>query len=294
MAKGSPLISVIVPVYNQWHLIPDLLERLQAQTIGGDRFELLLVDNGSDQLPELAQSPLSIRRLLCTTPGSYAARNQGASLATGEILAFTDADCRPQPQWLAEAVGCLHRHVAAESLIGGAVKVVAADPASPNPYELYDIMLGLPQEFYISRNRFAVTANLILPKAVFDRLAGFEAGHLSGGDVDFCRRAAEHGIALRYCASALVEHPARTTLDALIIKTRRVKAGQLAAASRWRRLHYLLHAFFPPLRGWWRMVRMPGYAPRQKAMVSVIQLRLWMAKMAEAVKLMLGGKPERR
>lgn len=231
-ANGSPLVSVIVPVYNQWQLIPELIERLRAQTIGSDRFELLLVDNGSDQLPALALSSFSTKQLICTTPGSYAARNHGAGFATGEILAFTDADCRPHPQWLAKGVACLRQYDNTGSLIGGAITVVAANPASPNPYELYDTILGLPQELYVRVSGFSVTANLFVLKAVYDRLDGFDAGRLSGGDADFCRRATALGCGLHYCAGALVEHPARTSLDALITKVRRIKGG---SSSRRRR-----------------------------------------------------------
>jgi glycosyltransferase involved in cell wall biosynthesis len=92
--------SVIVPVFNHWQLIPLLLDLLKNQTIPDSRFEIILVDNGSDHIPEIDDLPGNTRIIGCSTPGSYAARNEGIKHAKGRILAFTDADCRPAPCWL--------------------------------------------------------------------------------------------------------------------------------------------------------------------------------------------------
>ena len=112
--KSYPSASVIVPIYNGEADLPGLVERLLRQQYPADRVEYLLVDNGSrDRTPDLLQSAtataatqgIRLRALpYGTIQSSYAARNAGIAAATGDILAFTDADCQPEPTWLAALV----------------------------------------------------------------------------------------------------------------------------------------------------------------------------------------------
>ncbi|MCA1994833.1 MAG: glycosyltransferase, partial [Coleofasciculus sp. S288] len=105
-----PNVSAIVPIYNGEADLPDLIDCLQAQTYPSDRVEYLLVDNASRDrtaellktaVPEAASRGITLRALQENNiQSSYAARNAGIRAASGEILAFTDADCRPQPDWL--------------------------------------------------------------------------------------------------------------------------------------------------------------------------------------------------
>ncbi|MCC3430817.1 MAG: glycosyltransferase family 2 protein [Microcoleus sp. PH2017_04_SCI_O_A] len=116
-AEFLPLVSVVVPVYNGETDLPDLIECLRSQTYPTNRVEYLLVDNKSRDytstiLQAAAKSPkqegfnqITIRNLTENTiQSSYAARNKGMRASTGEIIAFTDADCRPEPQWLQNLV----------------------------------------------------------------------------------------------------------------------------------------------------------------------------------------------
>lgn len=82
-------VSVIVPVYEQWHLVPVLLEALARQTLPASQWECILVDNGSRNLPGDAGLPDNVRLEQCSTPGSYAARNHGLERAVGGLLAGT-------------------------------------------------------------------------------------------------------------------------------------------------------------------------------------------------------------
>jgi len=105
-------VSVVIPIYNAEADLMALLNCLAAQTYPSDRVEYLLVDNAStdrtgvllqDAVGQFAQIHL---RLLSQSQiqSAYAARNFGIQAARGEILAFTDADCRPQPNWLSSLV----------------------------------------------------------------------------------------------------------------------------------------------------------------------------------------------
>src|SRR5690606_1416112 len=116
----------------------------------------------------------------------------------------------------------------------------------------------------------------------------------SGADTEFCRRAVRLGVPLVYCPHAVVEHPARASMKALVTKVRRVKGGQLVAPSRWDRFVSATRAFAPPVRAWWRIVRRPGFNARQKLAAALVQVRLWLAEMLEVLRLVGGGMPERR
>src|SRR3981189_987749 len=98
----TPLISVIIPHLNQPDDLEACLCSLGAQNLDHDLFEVIVVDNGSAVLPAevVARHPGRTRLLQEARPGPGPARNTGAKSATGEILAFLDADCSAQSNWL--------------------------------------------------------------------------------------------------------------------------------------------------------------------------------------------------
>jgi lipopolysaccharide/colanic/teichoic acid biosynthesis glycosyltransferase/glycosyltransferase involved in cell wall biosynthesis len=91
---------VIVPAKNAKDTIEPCLQAILAQQGVDGRFEVILVDDGStDDTAKLAEQPgVSVFRQ--KNAGPAAARNAGAQIAKGEILAFTDADCEPASDWL--------------------------------------------------------------------------------------------------------------------------------------------------------------------------------------------------
>ncbi|MBD1869820.1 glycosyltransferase [Cyanobacteria bacterium FACHB-471] len=99
-----PMISVIVPVYNGEVLLPLLLQSLSRLEYPSDRLEILIVNNNSsDRTAEiLAEFPsaASFTALFEPSPGAGTARNAGIRQAKGEFLAFTDADCVVDSNWL--------------------------------------------------------------------------------------------------------------------------------------------------------------------------------------------------
>jgi glycosyltransferase involved in cell wall biosynthesis len=102
MSNELPIISVVVPVYNEEEEITDLLDSLMALDWPRDRLEILCVDNNStDQTLSILRSyPITV--LQEPIPGPYAARNTAIRHAQGEFIAFTDADCVVSKNWLLE------------------------------------------------------------------------------------------------------------------------------------------------------------------------------------------------
>ena len=96
-----PAISVVVPYYDSERFIAGCIESLRAQNGVDGGHEIVFVDNGSrDGSPSIVSRYDEIIHLRETKPGAYAARNTGIRRARGEIIAFTDADCEVQPDWL--------------------------------------------------------------------------------------------------------------------------------------------------------------------------------------------------
>lgn len=284
-------VSVIVPVFNHWDLVPALLACLKAQTLPHDLFELLIVDNGSDVLPSAPELPPFAHLLHCPVPGSYAARNLAVAEAQGELLAFTDADCRPQADWLERGLGC-HLRASAKALIAGEIQVVPRAADAPTLYEIYDMILGLPQRRYVERG-YAITANLFVPKRVMAEVGMFDASRFSGGDAEFCRRAVAAGHTLEFCTSSVVLHPARREWHELAAKARRIKGGQIAAGPQWRRVMWVCRTFIPPVSVWRIVMRASAFSRRHRLAVCWIKTRLWGVEILTMLGLLAGRPPNR-
>lgn len=222
--RDLPLVSVIVPVKDGVDLLIRCVDALLGQDYPPDRFEVIIADNGSATSPAGAvpEDP-RVTVIDEPRPGSYAARNAALKRASGEILAFTDADCLPDRGWLRTAAGFLVDNPDV-AMIGGRVRLEYRHGEPRNGPEWFEFVQGFPQENYL-RTGFAVTANMVTRRAVFDRIGDFDASLLSGGDAEWGRRVRSAGLGQRFLSDAVVHHPARDTWDELATKTRRTTTG---------------------------------------------------------------------
>ena len=108
MNGGGVLVSVVIPTRNQSGLLREAIEAVWRQTVDPATFEIIVVDNCSTDdtaavVREMsARAPCSmVYHCMEENRGPANSRNQGVRLARGELIAFTDSDCRPVPQWLA-------------------------------------------------------------------------------------------------------------------------------------------------------------------------------------------------
>jgi GT2 family glycosyltransferase len=232
-----PTVTVIVPVRDGLTALIECVDALLCQNYPPERFEVLVVDNNSSRFPEpyLPNDP-RLTVLSEAALGSYAARNTGIEKAQGEILAFTDADCLPNPDWLRESVAALTdgEDVA---MIGGRVEITFVRGAPRSCPEWYEFENGFPQQMFVHDRGFAVTANMTTWRSVFDEVGLFDATLRSGGDAEWGRRVRASGGRQAYAAAAVVQHPARSTWRELTDKHQRTTQGvidQLPAADRSR------------------------------------------------------------
>lgn len=287
----SPLFSVIVPVYEDAAGLALCLEALSRQSVGVGRIEVLVVDNGSARPPHAEIAPYPFARLLQEArPGSYNARNKACRVATGEFLAFTDADCRPQPDWLENALHYFREHPDVHA-VGGRIQLESSE--RPSSAELYELAISFRQARFVAEG-FAATANLLVRRRVFAAVGPFDGSLMSAGDRDWGYRLGAGGYRMDYLDTAVVIHPARATLAALLKKQRRLAAGfrRVAppgaprdAGDRPRGLGMA-----------WLLLRNPaavGLGTADALRVLVVAGVLIFAGFVERIRLMFGGTPAR-
>ncbi|HET6971105.1 MAG TPA: glycosyltransferase [Phenylobacterium sp.] len=202
---AKPFVSVVVPHYQDLGGLAACLDALGRQDYPADRFEIVVADNNSPVGEAAVAAVISGRARLTvvTEKGAGMARNGGAKLARGEVFAFTDSDCVPDPGWLTAGVEALDHY----DLVGGAMKVSVRDPAAPSPVEAFELVFAFQNEAYVRDKGFTVTANLLCRRDVFEKAGDFR--DRVSEDVEWCRRATAAGFRLGYAAGAVVTHPAR-------------------------------------------------------------------------------------
>ncbi len=217
----QPFVTVIVPVYNDKQRIKLCIEALLKQTYPRDRYEVIVVDNGSTDGTRAAIQQYPVTMLVeDQIQSSYAARNKGLAQARGDVIAFTDSDCIPTSQWMEEGLRAMHAEQA--DLVGGRVRFLFSP--RPTGAEIYDSLSHLKMADYIRDLKGAVTANLFVRRHVITKLGVFPSTMQSGGDMFWTRQATSNGYSLIYAPAAEVGHPTRR-LGVLLKRQFRIGKG---------------------------------------------------------------------
>lgn len=223
----NPFVSVIIPVYNDDKRLEICLEALDKQTYEKSLYEIIVVDNASDNTKDIQNLVAKFPRASIayeSLPSSYAARNKGISLAKGEIIAFTDADCIPYPNWLDRGVKNLLR-VPNCGLVVGQIEIFFKTYNKPTPVELYENIAAFPQEEFIEKYRGGATANLFTYKSAIERVGLFKTTLKSGGDIEWGQRVYAFGYQQIYAEEVCVKHPARYSFEEIYQQTTRIAGG---------------------------------------------------------------------
>ncbi len=213
---AGPVVSVVIPHYNDLPALDRCLVSMARQTYPRDRTEIIVCDN--DSLPaEEIERFLAGRATLAVEPvkGAGPARNRGAGLARGGVLAFIDCDCIADPRWLEEGLAAL----ASADLIGGRVKVFS-NAERPTGADLFEQIFAFDFRSYIEDKGFTGAGNLFVTKAVFEKVGAFSNG--VSEDLEWSKRAVAKGFRLRYAHDAVVSHPTRPDWPALRHKWKRM------------------------------------------------------------------------
>lgn len=224
-----PKVSVVIPVYNGEADLPDLISCLRAQTYPAERVEYLLVDNASsDRTAAILQAAVQDAKsqgltINCLSENqiqsSYAARNAGIRDSTGEIIAFTDADCRPQPDWLYALIQPFTN--TAVGVVGGAIMALPGETLLEK-YAMRKNTLSHQGTLSHPFCPYAAAANLAIRRQALEQVGLFRPYLTTGGDVDICWRIQLQSSWQFNCAEqAIVQHRHRATLQELLNQFRR-------------------------------------------------------------------------
>jgi glycosyltransferase involved in cell wall biosynthesis len=208
-----PFVSVIVPTYNRAAMLRDCIKAIRGQDYPLDRYELIVVDDGSADETEAVLEEFSdwssLKVLKQDNRGSYAARNLAISKTEGDILLCTDDDCIVSKEWITKIVDDISKENS--GVVGG--RIIGHQPETI-------------VEKYINKNRlldqsvflkvFPVTANVAYKREVFEKAGVFDEQFRSGGDVDMGIRAKVSGYEIVYSPEAMIEHRHRSNLMGLI------------------------------------------------------------------------------
>lgn len=204
----SLAVSVVVPTYRR----PDLLERclaaLTAQRFDRDRYEVIVADDAGEERVRCRVAAWNARTggapavryvAVTATQGPAGARNRGWEIASAGIVAFTDDDTIPRPDWLAEGLAAMTPAVTAAA---GHVDVPLPAGRALTDYEL-DIANMRTAEF--------LTANCFVRRAALAAIAGFDERFTSAWreDSDLQFRLLEANGKVVAAPRAVVEHPVR-------------------------------------------------------------------------------------
>jgi len=196
------LFSIVIPTLNA-PTLKRTLEALKRQTIPSDCMEVIVV--GVDESLKTGAWGRFYSTGQAVFPGT--ARNRGAALANGEILAFTDADCIPEPNWL--AVLAERFSDPATAVMGGGVAFQAENywTLTDNISMFHDYLSSLPA----GQREQLPSLNLAIRREVFLQSGGFDEQRRTGEDSDLTIRLREYGYVLRFEPSAAVTHaPSRS------------------------------------------------------------------------------------
>lgn len=215
-------ISVVVPFYNAEETLERCLTSIQNQNVKPE--EIILLDNNSnDNSKNIVDSFISnfgeskAVYMKCIKQGVSAARNKGASIATGDWLIFTDSDCVTSPNWISDYIdhfdddrigavaGCIKPYPPTNLV----QKTLSLFTLPENPHEVVRDNCTFTKGLY-------PTANLAVKREIFNLVGGFNEALSYGEDHELCRKIYNSGHKIKAAKNAIVEHIHRKSLRKMV------------------------------------------------------------------------------
>jgi mycofactocin system glycosyltransferase len=263
-----PTVSIVIPVKDRAGELARCLESIHKLTYPLNLLQIIVVDDGSRDASAAVAKEYGAVVVPSggTGRGPAAARNAGAQVATGEILAFIDSDCTASEEWLLELLPAFD--AAQTAAVGGLVDGMCRESAIDR-YEavMSSLSLGKRERSGSSGDDtfYLPSCNLLVRRAVFARAGGFKDGMHVGEDVDLTWRLRDQGWTITYLPKGRVYHEHRSSARSFM--SRRFDYG--TSEGTLQRLHARRHkrmvvppllaiplglVLSVPLFGWWSLL----------------------------------------
>jgi len=265
---AKPLISVIIAVYNGSTHLEEQMDALLAQRCDFV-WEAIYVDNGSrDNSRELIKRRIEAQRLTHVRlvdgsqhPGQVYARNFGAVQAQADLLAYTDQDDLPAPDWLVALNATLQQ---ADAVGGFVVRTPDGRPPANNRNEI-----PADTRFLLRFGGFdcAIGTNFAIHRRVLDAVGGWQdlAVH-AGEDIDLCIRLHVAGYRLAYAPDARVTWRSRSTIRDIFNQAVTYGRSSVQLYVRHRTNGIELPTVRSSLRAWKHTLRaLPGFISKPRS-----------------------------
>lgn len=215
-----PFVSIVIPTFNRPDRLSSCLIALDRSNYPRDFFEVIVVDDGSSEPLDKVVEPFRNRFSLCLirqpNRGPAAARNAGAARARGELLAFTDDDCEPSPNWLKALTNWFSENP--DYALGGRTIPIDQNSYSIASQTLLDYLYSYYNEDSLKGARFLTSNNLAVPSSSFQAVGGFDPHFRSAGgeDRELCDRWVGFGFRMEYLPEAVVYHNQAATFGSFV------------------------------------------------------------------------------
>jgi GT2 family glycosyltransferase len=190
-------VTVVIPTARRETRLAFALEALADQTLARERFEVVVVRAEDGGARASAPDGLPVRFVSAAPDsGAAASRNIGWRAATAPLVAFTDDDCRPTPEWLERLLDAATE--GGERILQGRTE--------PDPDELERLHGLATTQTIVAPTAWYQTCNIAYPRALLERIGGFDERFDGGEDADLGLRALEAGAERAFVDDARVWH----------------------------------------------------------------------------------------
>jgi len=203
--NSKKLISVVIPTYNRYEKIKNCLNNLNYQRMDRNKWEVIVVDDGSEQCVKTFLNDLNVnytlRFVYQKNSGPAVARNKGAILSEGQYISFLDDDCEPHDTWLEN----LEKILSPGVLVGG--KIV--NKLKNNIFaETSQLLINFLCEVFLNTHLLFFTSNYTIDKKSFFEAGGFNTAfrYSAGEDREFSIRCNKMGYLLIYDPNLVIFH----------------------------------------------------------------------------------------
>lgn len=251
------MISVIIPAYNSEKTIGNCIKALQSQSIKNyevvdkegsaayisQKFEIIVVDDcSSDKTADVVKLSKTVKFFKRQHKGPASARNFGAKMARGDILLFTDSDCEPEENWIAEMAAPFKDNsvVGVSGTYRTLQKEIIARFAQYEIEERHLKMVNKPIDFI-------GTFSAGYRKDIFAKFGGFDESFSTsaGEDPELSFRMAEAGHRMVFAPKAIVYHTHPNTLMKYLRQKYRNAYWRVAVYAKRKKIFKRGHSYTP-------------------------------------------------